>query len=411
VKGLIYEFDGSITFTELANRTTYYVYIISLVRDVFDLTLTYGYNLDDSVAHPVSFLTLGEHSSNHLVLQPQEILFIEVRSNVSGLLTATNTVPLKICEFMQVKPPRTHKDMSNSHYCETYSTVNRFYTYSFNGTGKFFLGIENENTQPASIQLETSNALLTCAVANLGKNMFLHIDNAKEKVMCVRYEIPEKGEIEILVDIKNPKLQGIALPQVSIGKWKTVMSSNLLLVTAANIDSYCQANYEECLLFIEITIDENHRAEQEFIVVNAAYTNQPLPLKDGLAHHTSVKPGEVKHFKYPLYTLESLTATIQNLEHKAIRIYARVINANEKFVYPSKEEYEKNASGLYVSSPSSYFYPVTLTITSDKLKADCDTSRCYLLLSVTADPKSTLTTNFLLQVTQTVSTLTAGSRL
>ena len=54
---------------------------------------------------------------------------------------------------------------------------------------------------------------------------------------------------------------------------------------------------------------------------------------------------------------------------------------------------------------------MTLTIPSDKLKAECDTGTCYVLLSVTADPNSTLTTNFLLQVTQTVSTLTAGSRL
>lgn len=62
------------------------------------------------------------------------------------------------------------------------------------------------------------------------------------------YEIPEKGDIEVLVDIKNPRLQGVALPQVSIGKWQTVMSTNLLFISGEDIEASCQHNYEECML-------------------------------------------------------------------------------------------------------------------------------------------------------------------
>lgn len=102
LKGLVYEFDGSVTFTNLTSKGTYYVYAISPIKDLFELTLTYGYNLDDQLDHPVSFLTLGEHSTNQIVLQPQEVLFIEVRSQTSTLLTVTNTVPLKICDILQI---------------------------------------------------------------------------------------------------------------------------------------------------------------------------------------------------------------------------------------------------------------------------------------------------------------------
>lgn len=95
------------------------------------------------VTHPISFLTLGEHSSNRLVLQPLEVLFIEIRSANVDILTISNPIPLKICEFPQNNPPKTHQDMTNSHYCDTYSTVNHFVTYNYNQTGKFYIGIEN----------------------------------------------------------------------------------------------------------------------------------------------------------------------------------------------------------------------------------------------------------------------------
>ncbi len=41
--------------------------------------------------------------------------------------------------------------MTKSHFCETYSTVNHFITYNYNHTGKFYIGIENENSRPASV--------------------------------------------------------------------------------------------------------------------------------------------------------------------------------------------------------------------------------------------------------------------
>jgi len=86
---------------------------------------------------------------------------------------------------------------------------------------------------------------------------------------------------------------------------------------------------------VEISTDEEHKVNQKVIAVTAAYTNQPLPLKDGLAVHSSVKPGVPRHFKYPIYTHESIIATIQNLEYKGVKIFARIITSAEKFTYPT----------------------------------------------------------------------------
>lgn len=41
------EFDGSVTFTNLVSKKTYYIYVASWAKDIFELTLTYAYNLDD----------------------------------------------------------------------------------------------------------------------------------------------------------------------------------------------------------------------------------------------------------------------------------------------------------------------------------------------------------------------------
>ena len=100
------------------------------------------------------------------------------------------------------------------------------------------------------------------------------------------------------------------------------------------------------------------------VAVTAAYTNQPLPLKDGLAVHSSVKPGVPRHFKYPIYTHQNITATIQNLEYKRIRLYARIITISEKFNYPTPEESLDKDDGVYASVPHTVFYPITLIIPS-----------------------------------------------
>lgn len=131
----------------------------------------------------------------------------------------------------------------------------------------------------------------------------------------------------MLVDIKNPKLQGVALPQISIGKWQAVMSTNLLFISGEDIEASCQQNYEECLLYIEVEVDQQHRIEQDFIAVTAAYTTQPLPLKDGLAHHSSIRPGEIKNFKYPIYTHENITIALQNSDYRALRVYGQLITS------------------------------------------------------------------------------------
>lgn len=95
---------------------------------------------------------------------------------------------------------------------------------------------------------------MECSVSTLGRTKYLFITNTKNNtnitkteepdILCVRYDVPEKGQIEILVDLKNPKLQGIALPNVKIGKKEhVVMSTNTLLISADDVDSFCESNY------------------------------------------------------------------------------------------------------------------------------------------------------------------------
>lgn len=83
---------------------------------------------------------------------------------------------------------------------------------------------------------------MNCPYIQMGRTKYLLVDrnNTKEEDLCVNFALSEKGEVEILVDINNPRLQGIAHPQVSIGeKWQTVMNTNLLLISADDIDTYC----------------------------------------------------------------------------------------------------------------------------------------------------------------------------
>lgn len=56
---VIYEFGGSIVFTNLKDRTTYYIYVSGPFKGGYQLTLTYGYSNDDQINHPISYLMLG----------------------------------------------------------------------------------------------------------------------------------------------------------------------------------------------------------------------------------------------------------------------------------------------------------------------------------------------------------------
>jgi hypothetical protein len=80
----------------------------------------------------------------------------------------------------------------------------------------------------------------------MGKTRYMHAvirndTNKTAEVLCISYVLSRKGEIEVLVDLNNPKLQGIAHPSVKIGeKWQTIMTTNLLLITEEDVDIYCE---------------------------------------------------------------------------------------------------------------------------------------------------------------------------
>lgn len=44
------------------------------------------------------------------------------------------------------------------------------------------------------------------------KYLLVNNNNTEGEILCVNYPLSEKGEVEILVDINNPRLQGIAHP-------------------------------------------------------------------------------------------------------------------------------------------------------------------------------------------------------
>jgi hypothetical protein len=80
------------------------------------------------------------------------------------------------------------------------------------------------------------------------------------------------------------------------------------------------------------------------VAVTAAYTNQPLPLKDGLAQHFTINSHEPKYFKYPIYIHDNITATILNNYGAKIQLYCKLITSEDKFMYPDKEDYNGNST-------------------------------------------------------------------
>jgi hypothetical protein len=72
-------FDNSVHFPHLESRNKYYLYIIGKERCNYRLMLTFGYEMDANSNHTVTFMTVGEQSKNHMLMQPGEVAFIEIK--------------------------------------------------------------------------------------------------------------------------------------------------------------------------------------------------------------------------------------------------------------------------------------------------------------------------------------------
>ena len=72
------ENNNAIVFTKLKKYTKYYVYFKAGRPMRYKARLTIGSHKDGNKDHPISKLTVGEHSRNSITLQPGEILVINV---------------------------------------------------------------------------------------------------------------------------------------------------------------------------------------------------------------------------------------------------------------------------------------------------------------------------------------------
>jgi hypothetical protein len=93
---------------------------------------------------------------------------------------------------------------------------------------------------------------------------------------------------------------------------------------------------------------------QEVIAVTVSYTDQPLTLRDGLAHTGLVKSG-AKHFKYPITSINDAGISVQAEEADLHRVFSKIVTTNDKFVYPTSADHLLNAT-------TSYFYPANIII-------------------------------------------------
>lgn len=124
-------------------------------------------------------------------------------------------------------------------------------------------------------------------------------------------------------------------------------------------------------------MDEDHKMIQEVIAVTVSYTDQPLTLRDGLAHTGLIKSG-VKHFKYPITSINSAGISVQAGEADLHRVFAKIVTTNDKFIYPTSEDHLLNAT-------TSYFYPANIMVKSEMIKKECLVNKsvgCFILITI-----------------------------
>lgn len=59
--------------------------------------------------------------------------------------------------------------------------------------------------------------------------------------------------------------------------------------------------------------------------MTVSYTSQPTTLKDGLAHHSAATKNEKKHFKYPIYTNDTIEVVAKTIKYSNIEFFAKII--------------------------------------------------------------------------------------
>jgi hypothetical protein len=105
-------------FPKLKDSTKYYVYFYSeRATQTYRVRLTFGSYTDASQEHTVTRLKVGEHSKNTIVLQPTEILLLQIKVITFSFYHIETSMLTKVCYFHQVNEPSGHQDMLEDNKC------------------------------------------------------------------------------------------------------------------------------------------------------------------------------------------------------------------------------------------------------------------------------------------------------
>ena len=232
-------------------------------------------------------MAIGEDSKTHLTLAPKEILFLEIRieSEVAELI-AENPSPLRFCYFAQDTRPTSVADMDSDSYCITESATNSFPIANTYAGKKLYMGIENDNAISVPIMLMTETSTFECVDVGMGQThtFTMKKSNVPDDIKmedeewgisyCVSYHLSHAEDIEIFIDVSNPKLKGITETSIAIGeKFETIMSKNVMVIEGKDLENYCEKSFDDCWVTITIDQDKDMNTEKETFSVSVSYLN------------------------------------------------------------------------------------------------------------------------------------------
>jgi hypothetical protein len=132
------------------------------------MRLSFGLKTEDK-EHSISKLRIGDNSRNSLVLQPGEILFLEISMSLPVTqITFDNTVILKVCSFTQENPPSV-QDVEKAGRCLVERNSQTFWLIKEqNASLKEYITVENQQQTTAKLTITTSSEALECSLVQLG---------------------------------------------------------------------------------------------------------------------------------------------------------------------------------------------------------------------------------------------------
>ena len=78
------------------------------------MRLSYGYHFDGDQKHLVTQLVMGDKSRDQLLLQPGEVVFVEIRVKNWTAVNIENYQVLKICTLYQKEQPKSYKELEGN---------------------------------------------------------------------------------------------------------------------------------------------------------------------------------------------------------------------------------------------------------------------------------------------------------